>query len=715
MLYNSPSGLVIYWILNNLFSLLKNIVLKTKYPKQITFIFICSLLVLFTTYFWLFQSNTPIWKKEILTAFTVFFISIPFIVKFINKYFSKYIKSTKDSFTNFNTKEQFIIFILTALSLCFLSGLYLPSSVISTSPNEFSFLGTIASPHYYIRSSFFMFFGIFIVWPCCIYFMFDKKVKAILPVFFVSLFFFTLANIFIFKPEYQSISSSFEFSDNSFLYEIPKYFSILPLFVIAVSIAFYFFLFKKNKTFILTIVICSILLAETISSIYNIKQISNTYEAYKKIYTAKKEITEINEVQPLFHLSQNGKNVILIFLDRAVSSFFPYVIDQFPELEKEFDGFTYYPNTLSYGCNTLNGFPPIMGGYEYTTDKIDSRTNELLRDKHNEALKVLPKLFSDSGYNLTIAEPTMANYHWYNDISIYSDFPNTSAINITGDYAKLYKTEKNISYITDDEGKFCNKNIKNFSILQGLYPPLRVMFYNTAMESGNSLMDYFITNYSTLYYLDKLTDVSSKNNNFIFIGNDTPHSPIFLNEDFEIPTDDISITSRNYDSSDSNIIKDYDVNAATILQLGKYFDYLKKNNCYDNTRIVVVADHGCNHSYSDFQDFDDPTIPASYNPLLLFKDFNSTNGIQTDNSLMTNADPLFLLKQGLNLSDKNPFTGKPLIQDDKTNIRVYPLQDGGNNPTYNMDRTQFMTKNPSYEVKENIFVPENWKQFTYTP
>ena len=35
LLYNSPSGLVIYWILNNLFSLVKNIVMKTKNPGKI--------------------------------------------------------------------------------------------------------------------------------------------------------------------------------------------------------------------------------------------------------------------------------------------------------------------------------------------------------------------------------------------------------------------------------------------------------------------------------------------------------------------------------------------------------------------------------------------------------------------------------------------------------------------------------------------------------
>jgi YidC/Oxa1 family membrane protein insertase len=34
LLYNSPSGLVLYWTMNNIYSLLKNILVKTKYVKE---------------------------------------------------------------------------------------------------------------------------------------------------------------------------------------------------------------------------------------------------------------------------------------------------------------------------------------------------------------------------------------------------------------------------------------------------------------------------------------------------------------------------------------------------------------------------------------------------------------------------------------------------------------------------------------------------------
>ena len=36
----------------------------------------------------------------------------------------------------------------------------------------------------------------------------------------------------------------------------------------------------------------------------------------------------------------------------------------------------------------------------------------------------------------------------------------------------------------------------------------------------------------------------------------------------------------------------YQSNMAAMLQLGRWFDYLRENGVYDNTRIIVMSDHG---------------------------------------------------------------------------------------------------------------------------
>ena len=545
--------------------------------------------------------------------------------------------------------------------------------------------------------------------------MFNQKIKRFMPFIFISLLFFTLGNIFIFKPDYGDLSPSFEFTDNLFLADIPKYFSIAPLFVILLVLTLYYFLVKKDKTFFLSVFLASVLFSETALSISKLYKINKIYKNYRTEYLSQKKNIEKDAIEPVFHLSKEGKNVIVFFLDRGISSFFPYFIEQFPQLQSQYKGFTYFPNTLSYGRNTMNGLPPLVGGYEYTPDKINNRTEELLKDKHNEALKLMPKLFSDAEYSVTVINPSMANYSWANDISIFSDFKDISVMNITNEYKDLYKAEKGITGGIEDEGKLCNKQIKNFSILQGMFPPLRIIFYNT-INLNTSLKDYFITNFSPLYFLDKLTASDNSKNTYTFIGNDTPHSPIFLNETFDIPSEPVWSTAGNYDFHDTNVLQDYDVNAAAILQLGRYFEYLQKNALYDNTRIIIVSDHGYDRQYTAFKDFRDPTIPSSFNPLFLFKDFNAGEApVKTDNSLMTNADTVYLAKKDLNLSQINPYTGKALLPDSKEIIKVYPLSDDkGNNPTYNLSANQFRFNSTCWQIKDNIFEPDNWTSFTYS-
>jgi arylsulfatase A-like enzyme len=36
----------------------------------------------------------------------------------------------------------------------------------------------------------------------------------------------------------------------------------------------------------------------------------------------------------------------------------------------------------------------------------------------------------------------------------------------------------------------------------------------------------------------------------------------------------------------------YHSNMATMLRVGEWMDYLKEQGVYDNTRIIIVADHG---------------------------------------------------------------------------------------------------------------------------
>ena len=116
-------------------------------------------------------------------------------------------------------------------------------------------------------------------------------------------------------------------------------------------------------------------------------------------------------------------------LDRGISSYVPYLFQEKPELRQQFDGFTWYPNTLSFGYSTITASPALFGGYEYTPEEINKRASESLAEKHNEALKVLPLLFSEAGYEVTICDPPYAGYTEIPDLSIFEGYAGITAFN----------------------------------------------------------------------------------------------------------------------------------------------------------------------------------------------------------------------------------------------------------------------------------------------
>ena len=96
---------------------------------------------------------------------------------------------------------------------------------------------------------------------------------------------------------------------------------------------------------------------------------------------------------------------------------------------------------------------------------------------------------------------------------------------------------------------------------------------------------------------------------------------------------------------------------AFTVKLASWLDWMRKNGVYDNTRIVVTADHGGRDSKVLFdaighvpykgridENVDNPGIRY---PLLLWKDFGSKGKLRTANDLMTNGDVPDLLLRGI--------------------------------------------------------------------
>ena len=160
---------------------------------------------------------------------------------------------------------------------------------------------------------------------------------------------------------------------------------------------------------------------------------------------------------------------------------------------------------------------------------------------------------------------------------------------------------------------------------------------------------------------------------------------------------------------DAKDFRNYQCNVATLRELGNYFNYLKEIGCYDNTRIIVVADHG--YYIENFPDLIQYDIGAqldgeAFAPLLLVKDFNSRGDLKTSEEFMTNADTPYLATKDVVENPTNPFTGKAVTDEGKKNgITVFHSE------YWKVHYNNGTAYKPGdwYTVKDSIWKKENWK------
>ena len=146
-------------------------------------------------------------------------------------------------------------------------------------------------------------------------------------------------------------------------------------------------------------------------------------------------------------------------------------------------------------------------------------------------------------------------------------------------------------------------------------------------------------------------------------------------------------------------------------------DYLRANGVYDNTRIIIVSDHG--YGVYLFEDLISEDFQAEwYNCLLMVKDFDST-GFTTDYTFMTNADVPTLALEGIVDNPVNPGTGNPINSDLKyDDIYVgFSLTHDEKlwNPEYNLGSSFYYDDDYKWFqlIDDDIFVQENWVETEY--
>ena len=667
LLYNSPACLVIYWTTNNLFSLFKNIIMETFIGDKIR-------------------------KTR---------ISLPNIPIFEGK----------------ANREDHAIAIMSLIFMGSLTGFLVTSDIVATAVESFMSPVDLVNPMIFIVNATFIAWGMYVLWGGIIYYMLPDRGKKILGFLGVCISLICILDYFGFGA-LGTLTPTLQFQ---FGYLDPGFNKIfMNCLVIVLILMLIFILYKNIKNILISVLTVGLLSVFVLGGI-------NAY----KITSEYKDCLYIrDENEPaVFELSREGNNVIVLMLDRMAGYMVPYVFNEDPSLYDTYDGFTFYPNTISFGNYTLTGSPGLFGGYDYIPERMNADSNTELRIKQNNALRVMPLNFLDEGYNVTVADPVYADYKWFPDLSIYADHPEINT----------YITNGNYNYFADGNvfRKVWERNLFCFSFFRLSPVVFRELLYDDGMYNAadrDHFNDFiqiagdphtargynpdFMDAYTVLTSLDEITQFTDSGDSFVMFVNNTVHDSAILSEPEYEPALYIDNTEFDVQHADRMILNGNDLNIHNVLQYGYYescvcafqkigdwLDYLRANDCYDNTRIIIVADHGFNVHQDDPVLFDGADA-EHFNPVLLVKDFGS-EGFTVSEEFMTNADTPLLAMEGIVDSPVNPATGIPLSDDPKYD-RPLHIFDYPNFLLFDNHGATTYTEGMWYDVYSDVFDEEGW-------
>ena len=410
LLYNSPSGLVVYWTCNNIFSLAKNIFYNLRNPRTV-FSVVCALS---GTIFAVCATLSGVLNSRKKYVAVFLFMACSFIPLVCLKIKKKPAAKRKEA----GVPVSMPVFFVSAFVLSVLLGVLIPSGVIESSPAEFIDVGDFRNPLHFLRFSLAYALGFFVLWAGIVFAIMGKTGQNRFSAVFCAISVVFIVDYMCFSRNLGLLSSYLVFDNDP---EFPKLGVILNLFVVALLFGGVMFMCRFRRGVVAATYVSVMLLFSV--SVLSFVNVHRTQAQFAELSYVKSLGTGGDDEKPVFSLSRTGKNVVVLMLDRAISGYFPLLLEEKPFLKEQFSGFTFYPNTVSFGAHTIFGAPPLFGGYEYTPEEMNKRGSELLRDKHNESLLVMPALFSRSGWDVTVCDAPFANYKWVPDMSIYDSFP----------------------------------------------------------------------------------------------------------------------------------------------------------------------------------------------------------------------------------------------------------------------------------------------------
>lgn len=745
LLYNSPSGLVLYWTLNQVFSLIKNVVLKTGARGRVALVVLCEALIVGLTIWLQASGRFDVARKAYFVYLLDILLQIPLLAPYIPL---KGLSSTAVLARGRHAKAAqggagslTVSYLLVSTLLVLIYGVFILAALIGDAPTEFIDVNNYVNPLAYLIHNTELCIGFFFVWVGVYYYLSDQEGRARIVALLSVLAVISIITYLFFGRDLGIIGNDLRFEED-LSYARREYVGNLLAVAAALGAVIAVWKWKPALLRSATVVCIVAIVAMSVPNILGIIDANRTMLASEQEGEGNEHsaefYTEEGEPKKLLKLSKEGTNVVVIFIDRAVAGSVPYILAEKPELEERLAGFTYYPNTVSFGAYTIFGSAPLYGGYEYTPVEMNRRDTETLKEKQNESIKVMPTLFANEGYNVTVTDPAMLDFRYrtydYSTLTDVSD--NISCYHTEGAYTSRY---------LDDVAQDYNEQLKRRFVYYCLFKcapvPLQGAIYNggkylaVTKDGAVELSQDFVDSYSVMDSLSEISEIDEgDSDNFVLMHNHLTH---YANQ-LQLPDYKLTATINNegleqgyrdaegYPRLELNTdlaIAHYHVHMSFFMKLADWCDYLRANDLFDNTRIIVVSDHGHDsqiyfNANLNFDKVEDANNPNILNPLFMVKDFG-THPFEISDEFMTHADTPTLAVDGLMRNPVNPYTGKKLTNKEKflhpqllTASHIWNINSKSNGAPYQKaSSTTFDTSDQNWwYVSENIFDENNWRK-----
>jgi len=247
-------------------------------------------------------------------------------------------------------------------------------------------------------------------------------------------------------------------------------------------------------------------------------------------------------------------------------------------------------------------------------------------------------------------------------------------------------------YLGGKEFQYLNKDLlRNSAIFKSAPIVLKQMFYQNdflTMKNKNDKDYLFATAAASLFRKDTNNKAKKPTIKFLWPAYFDCVSPLFHKECAYVLQ-----TSKTL-----NFDEQVEWNIVCLLNtLADMFDNMKKGGYYDNTKIILTSDHGSHGNRKIWHNY-------SIYPLLTVKDFNSRGTLKTSNKAMMNSDTIAIACSGMNTcTDVEP---DPRIDNDPNRKRLFNVTEHGN---FDILSEPKLPIEYQVEVKGDVYDKSNWK------